>query len=152
MSPAAIWTSMDILELLPIGISALALILSGYSAYKARKNAQIMHNSLIQNQFFAEYTRRYQDLRVKWPTALIEKVDDTFYELYFDMCSEEYYLRSIRAISDEVWHLWEDGIRTVMHRPWFQEKWKIQGIAYKANEKFCHFMSEMQRQIKTNHQ
>ena len=143
---AAIRTcNMELISTLPVVISVIAVALSAYSAYKAQKNEREIHKSLIQNQFFAEYTRRYQELRVKWPNALKEQVDATFYELYFDLCSEEYYLHTKGAIAEDVWKLWEEGIRTAMHKPWFQATWKVRGATYNANGDFYHFMNDIQR-------
>ena len=100
-------------------------------------------------QFFAEYTKRYQDLILQMPdnldtTSIHSKDVDKFMRLYFDLCSEEYYLRSKGVVDDKVWGLWEDGIRTAMSKQKYKTAWKLLGTYY-DDENFVHFMNNLTR-------
>lgn len=44
---------------------------------------------------------------------------------YFDLCSEEFYLKEKkRWIEKELWQEWEQGIRYYMGKPAFREAWR----------------------------
>lgn len=136
-------------------VSALAVILSSYFSYKAIKNATNNSNKAINAsleiankqhlfQFFSDYTHRYQDLILHMPSNIdnlpLDNNDlQTFMRLYFDLCSEEFYLHSQGVIDDEVWNLWIEGMRTAMKREKFQTAWKSFGSSY-HDQSFVNFM------------
>jgi hypothetical protein len=72
---------------------------------------------------FAEYTKRYQEIILKFPSnyfaddfSFVGVSDDVREEIrrvvraYFDLCSEEYFLHEKGYIPDEVWKEWATGI------------------------------------------
>ena len=44
--------------------------------------------------------------------------------LYFNLCSEEFYLKEHGLVSPEIWNNWADGMTTRMKSPTLQEEWK----------------------------
>ena len=94
----------------------------------------------FQFQFFAEYTKRYQDLVLK----MSERNYDTYMRLYFDLCSEEYYLHSQGVIDDFVWGLWTEGIKIEMNKQEYKTAWKALG-GYYDDRSFISFMSDLIR-------
>lgn len=46
----------------------------------------------------------------------------TFY-WYFDLTNEQVFLRRNGRLSEQTWHNWSDGIRTVMRLPAFERAW-----------------------------
>jgi hypothetical protein len=87
--------------------------------------------------FFADYTKRYQEIILNFPENINES-DFSFEALtqeqrnrtlrymraYFDLCSEEFYLRQEGHIDDKVWHLWEGGIRFAFTKKAFRDGWE----------------------------
>ena len=59
--------------------------------------------------------------------------------LYFDLCSEEFYLRSQGVIDDEAWMLWIEGMKMAMKREKFKTAWKSMS-AYYHDQSFVKFM------------
>ena len=103
----------------------------------------------FQFQFFAEYTKRYQDLMLSMPkdldtSSIFNKDVDTYMRLYFDLCSEEYYLHSQGVIDDFIWGLWTEGIKTEMNKQEYKTAWKALG-GYYDNRSFISFMSDLIR-------
>ncbi len=125
-------------------IAILALIVSIIIQYcQMNKQLRIQNHQLIQQNeqtkldFFADYTKRYQDIIWHLPSSIY---DDDFslssldikerehikkaILLYFDLCSEEYYLHENKKIDDAVWAEWEEGIMFNMSKPAFNGIWK----------------------------
>ena len=136
-------------------VSAITVIVSAVFSFLTIRNATKNSNNVIKNslelankqhrfQFFSDYTRRYQDLVLHMPPD-IEKLpldnDDvrTFMRLYFDLCSEEFYLHSQGVIDDEAWMLWIEGMKMAMKREKFKTAWKSMG-AYYHDQSFVKFM------------
>ncbi len=91
----------------------------------------------LQLNFFAEYTKRYQEIILNFPES-IDEVDFDFDKLneeernktlrymrvYFDLCSEEYYLWKAKHIDDNTWKEWESGIKYAFSKTAFRAGWK----------------------------
>lgn len=76
---------------------------------------------------FSEYTRRYHDIMHQWPEDVFngtaEPNDRTtkYLRLYFDLCSEEFYLsRQKDMLPTDVWQYWQDGMKTMMQNELYQ--------------------------------
>lgn len=91
----------------------------------------------LQLSFFAEYTKRYQDIILNFPEAIndlefsisaleAEEKDRTlrYMRAYFDLCSEEFYLWKKGHVDDATWGEWEAGIRFAFSKPAFQQAWR----------------------------
>ena len=120
--------------------------------------AALIYQSYLTHQqlrlsFYADYTKRYQDIMLQLPTninnsdfsiaSLEEKERETilrYMRTYFDMCSEQYYLcnggqrkyfplTDIKGrISKHVWKEWSEGIIHTMDKKAFQEAWILLNI------------------------
>ena len=60
--------------------------------------------------------------------------------LYFDLCSEEYYLHEKGYIPQKVWNLWTEGMQMIVNNKDFLIAWKICSQYY--NDDFCHFIDK----------
>jgi hypothetical protein len=92
----------------------------------------------LQLNFFAEYTKRYQEITLNFPENINEtnfdftKLDKEIYEktlrymrAYFDLCSEEYYLYKKGYLDEETWNEWSSGIQFAFSKTAFQKGWEI---------------------------
>ncbi len=106
-------------------------------------------------QTFSDYTRRYLEILDRLPEEA--RVPDESVDLddlpaperrrllvslrrYFNLCSEEFYLRKRRRIDSETWKIWESGIRATMRLPTFRSAWGIIGPEYAYFADFSAFM------------
>jgi hypothetical protein len=106
----------------------------------------------LQLNFFAEYTKRYQEIILNLPESINEKNFDfdklsdeernhtlRYMRVYFDLCSEEYYLWKSGHIDDRTWQEWESGIKYAFSKTSFREGWKrirMDTIYYKEFSSF----------------
>lgn len=138
------WTQYGLLIVAIITVIA-STIYSCWAVLTTRDLAKKQY----QFQFFAEYTKRYQDLVLQMPddldtTSIHSKNVDKFMRLYFDLCSEEYYLHSKGVIDEKVWGLWVDGISTTMNKQKYKTAWKLLG-SYYDDANYVHFMNNLTR-------
>jgi hypothetical protein len=106
-------------------------------------------------QTFSDYTKRYDDILDRLPeeARLLEESlnpDDLTaverrrlligFRRYFNLCSEEFYLRKRRRIDVETWGIWEKGIRQTMRFPTFRRAWETIGVEYAYFADFRAFM------------
>lgn len=136
----------DTIQLTAVLVAVVAIIVSSVFSSKTIKASQDIAKQQYKLQFFAEYTKRYQDLILHMPKdiddrPLNDKEAETFMRLYFDLCSEEYYLYKHDGIDEEVWGLWVDGMKTAMSRIKFREFWKELHSHYDDKD-FVNFMYE----------
>jgi hypothetical protein len=102
-----------------------------------RKQLQIFNDQLKLN-FFADYTKRYQEIILNFPENINEpnfEYDELSTDLknktlrymrtYFDLCSEEYDLWRSGYIEDRVWENWKQGIEFAFSKRAFIDAWKI---------------------------
>jgi hypothetical protein len=87
--------------------------------------------------FFAEYTRRYQEIMIALPFEVF-KVDFNFSKLkdedqkvirtqmirYFTLCSEEFDLKNEGLVKKRIWEMWANGITANLQKPAFQWGWE----------------------------
>ncbi|MBR1526817.1 MAG: hypothetical protein IJ640_09200 [Prevotella sp.] len=95
--------------------------------------------------FFAEYTKRYQDIILNMPNTDDDEAQvQKYMRLYFDLCSEEYHLYKRGRIPSDVWELWEDGMRLSVRRERYMRAWEQLKNEYKTNTDFLRFMVGLQ--------
>ena len=133
-------------------VSIIALYASNRSLKKQLKQSnesllkQLKQNSDLQikqsqETFFAEYTKRYQDIILHLPDNEKNIQWIKYVRLYFDLCSEEYHLHEIGLINEKVWQLWVDGMRDDVKRQSFRNAW-IHPLGQNYNDKgFVNFMN-----------
>ena len=92
----------------------------------------------IKLQNFIEYTKRYQEIILNFPENINEE-NFTFDSLdkiskektmrymraYFDLCFEEYTLHEKGFIDNDLWSIWEGGMKFAFSKSAFQQAWKI---------------------------
>lgn len=93
---------------------------------------------------FTSYTERYSKIIGELPDtvnvveeSVLEDPQSNVNELtaifrqFFDLCSEEYYLRGRKLLDTKVWKLWEKGMRYHMKSKSFQAAWyRLQNEGY----------------------
>lgn len=92
----------------------------------------------LQLNFFSEYTRRYQEIILNLPESINEDNFDysvlpqdvkdktmRYMRAYFDLCSEEYFLKIKGNIDDETWSEWETGMKFAFSKSAFQQAWEM---------------------------
>ena len=139
--------SIEIYNILTISVAAVTMAVTATIAViQMRKTArQAMQQNRI--AIFTEYTRRYHDLMNHIPEDIFKgesELDERtkkYLRLYFDLCSEEYYLnRRQDLIPVQVWQYWQDGMRTMMGNELYQQCWEVLKKEY--NEPFREFMEK----------
>lgn len=79
---------------------------------------------------FAEYTRRYQDIVLNMPDCIFDGLPimydkaERYMRLYFDLCSEEFYLWKAGAIPSSVWMLWKEGMVMETRKDIYMMAWE----------------------------
>jgi len=84
---------------------------------------------------YFEFNERYAEIRWQLPNDILSDNFDIsrlenedlmkLIRRYFDLCSEEFYLREKkRWIEKELWQEWEIGIKYYMSKPAFIEAWQ----------------------------
>lgn len=111
-------TSSDIIQLGILFVTAVAVLWSQYSDRQQRKLSM-----------FAEYTKRYQDIILSMPDSVLMGTADVktdvlkHLQLYFDLCSEEYYLWQQGFVPCHIWQLWSEGMQITLQNPVFRKSW-----------------------------
>lgn len=132
---------MDIMDIVMAVIQSLCLLAAVVTIIYNQRNESKRHKL----QFFAEYTRRYQDIILRMPDNSNDPQWLKYMQLYFDLCSEEFYLNKIGHIDKDVWKLWVQGMEMSMGIPLFHSAWQGHLAQYYSDEDFIHFMSELIR-------
>ena len=109
---------MAYFELIPNIISIVALVLSAYSIYISKK----ARKTQLQMSFFKEYTRRFQEITLNILNDPKNEVD--YQQLYIDLCSEEYYLKSQGYLPQKVWDIWYKGMQKAVKKESLQTAWE----------------------------
>jgi hypothetical protein len=105
------------------------LVAIGAIIYQGRK---ITHQLVLQN--FSEYTKRYQEIILKFPEDINEPTfklegrsdyNTTMRALraYFDLSYEEWYLNKRGFVDEGIWAVWEGGMKTALDKPAFRQAW-----------------------------
>jgi len=147
-------------------IIAFGTTITAVYAYITSKKTTEIFSKQLKLDFFADYTKRYQEITLNFPEN-INEVNFDYNELepqvkektlrymraYFDLCSEEYFLWKDGNIEDKVWKEWESGIKYAMSKTAFQKAWKdyieFNTIYYKD---FTSFINNLLDTIKTGQQ
>lgn len=138
----------DTIQFFMLLVAAVAIVVSSIMSQRAIKAS--MEQSKIQT--FAEYTKRFQDILMAMPKSVYDGSDTIdnevlrYMELYFNLCSEEYYLHTKGTI-DDVWDKWLTGIKLTMKRKVYQDAWKMEKGNY--NKEFVSFMDGIVKETQT---
>jgi hypothetical protein len=111
--------------------AVVAIIGLIYQSHTTRKQVKL--------QNFIEYTKRYQEIILNFPENINEQ-DFTFEAIssneernktmrymraYFDLCFEEYTLHKKKFIDDDLWSIWNGGMKVAFSKPAFQKAWEL---------------------------
>lgn len=146
---------MNIADWIQLGIMLVAVIGVLISLHIANKQNSLSQKAIqasfhimeqqCRQQFFAEYTKRYQEIILKMPSDLscinLSEIEIPI-RLYFNLCSEEYHLRNKGYINDEVWNLWKEGMIETMHQKVFRQAWAKFKSLY-SSDFWCFFEHEV---------
>ena len=129
---------MNTYEIISVITASLALIGSGISLYISIKE----NLTKIRLSLYSDYTKRYQEIKI----GLLNEDKKTwtkYYRLYIDLCSEEYHLNKKKCWDDDVWKMWQDGMRLNVKIKDLQTVWRECSQLY--NDDFNEFFSRMIR-------
>jgi hypothetical protein len=100
-----------------------------------RKQLKVFNEQLKLN-FFADYTKRYQEIILNFPESINHPDFDyqslskenrnktlRYMRVYFDLCSEEYDLYRAGYISERIWKNWKEGIEFAFSKKAFRDAW-----------------------------
>lgn len=136
-------SSGDIGNLIAVAAALVAIGGLIYQSFSTRKQIKL--------QNFIEYTKRYQEIVLNFPEE-INRSDFVIVELeakerektmrymraYIDLCFEEHTLHQKGFIDDDLWSIWEGGMKTAFSKAAFKQAWKAiredteYGPAFKA--------------------
>ena len=139
------WIQMGLLV-----TALITIVVSSYWSAKTINATQKQAKRQYEFQFFADYTKRYQDLILKMPanldtTSVFNRDVDIYMRLYFDLCSEEYYLHTKGVIDSVVWGLWTEGIQMALKKKNYKIAWELLAENYN-DASLRHYMSELIRE------
>ena len=127
-------------------LSIVAIVTTYFVSYKEIRSANKRAIKQAENSFFAEYTKRYQDIILAMPddvfegTAIINGRTLKYMQLYFDLCSEEYNLYCKGMIPEEIWSNWKEGMCITVKTQLYNHCWKrLSGI---YNQSFYTFFEK----------
>ena len=111
-------------------------------------------NKMQKQNFFADYTKRYQKIMLHLPEGLHHSNFDygqlnaeerdkilRYIRAYFDLCSEEYDLHLQKLINKKVWENWKEGMKSVFSKQAFREAWNMIALDSSYYKDFVHFVN-----------
>lgn len=124
-----------------------------------RKQLQIFNDQLKLN-FFADYTKRYQEIILNFPENINEANFDyqtlseetrnktlRYMRAYFDLCSEEFDLWQAKYIDERIWNNWKGGIEYAFSKKSFKDAWKIISLDTIYYPEFSKWVNEVMKQL-----
>jgi len=109
----------------------------------------------IHLQVFADYTKRYQEIKFHFPSEIYEDGFDPSslssekqeqlkiaLRAYFDLCSKEFYLFEEKRIEPAVWAMWKEEIISSIQRSAFWKIWSEIRREYLTYPTFVAFMDK----------
>ncbi|MCK5538941.1 MAG: hypothetical protein KAI79_19105 [Bacteroidales bacterium] len=115
------------------GFTALGAFIAVFMSIQTAKSL----SEQLKLNFFADYTKRYQEIILNLPENINEDSFDfeklepkakdktlRYMRAYFDLSSEEYYLWKQNYIDNNVWKEWSSGIEYTLTKTAFQEGWR----------------------------
>lgn len=146
--PSFIWALAYVLSL-------AGVLLTGWRIWVALRAVQTQLRITV----FSEYTKRYSAIAEKLPFDArrpgeqrdIERLQPADKEkalnamrLYFNLCSEEFFLQQERLLDKRTWEIWQTGMRDAARLPYFASSWEYLRQEYEFYGDFLAFMDELQ--------
>jgi len=120
-----------------------------------RKQLQIFNQQLKLN-FFADYTKRYQDIILSFPENINENSFDfdklpnedrshilKYMRAYYFLCSEEFDLWKAGYIEERIWKNWKMGIEHSLSKKAFKDAWKLISLDTVYDHDFANWIHEI---------
>jgi len=151
----------DWIQSIGIFLAIIGLIITIINNRKQLKT----YNEQLKLNFFADYTKRYQEIVLNFPVNINQKDFDyhhlpdevknktlRYMRAYFDLCSEEYDLYREGYISERVWRNWKEGIEFAFTKKAFIDAWDLLKFDAVYYPEFTNWISELisHKIIKTN--
>ena len=108
-------TPGDVIQIIVAVVTAGGII----CAFLMNRKQLGIYNKQLKQSFFAEYTRRYQEIILNFPENINDDGFDydalesgtkdkvlRYMRVYFDLCSEEYHLHCDGSLEWDVWLTW----------------------------------------------
>lgn len=128
------FSTSDLIQIVVGSITAIGI----WVAILANRNQLEIFNKQLRLNFFADYTKRYQEIILNFPENINEAKFDLnglhksdkertlrYMRAYFDLCSEEFHLKKQSHIDQEVWTIWESGIKFAVSKKAFKDSWTL---------------------------
>ncbi len=142
----------DWIQSIGIFLAIIGLIITIVNNRKQLK----IYNEQLKLNFFADYTKRYQEIILNFPENINRKdfnyqnIPDEiknktlrYMRAYFDLCSEEYDLYREGYISEKVWRNWEEGIEFAFSKKAFIDAWELLKFDAIYYPEFTSWITEM---------
>lgn len=110
----------------------------------------------VKLQNFIEYTKRYQEIILNFPEGInqgdieIDLLDPVekqrimrYMRAYLDLCFEEYTLHEKGFIDNDLWEIWESGMRTAFSKPAFKQAWEKIREDTEYGKEFTNFADQL---------
>lgn len=118
-------------------VMILVLIVAHVRQYSQMEKQLKYQTNQMKQTFFSEYTKRYQNIILNFPETInredfkYEKLDDDaknktmrYMRVYFDLCSEEFFLFKHGHLDEKVWKEWQSGMAYAFKKPAFKLAWE----------------------------
>lgn len=142
-----------VISIISLVVAAASFAVTSVYAYKNHKQTKRLskeqhdlEEKLLNRQqqlaVLTEYTGRYERIVESMPKELMSDQSgiQTQMMLYFDLCSEEFYLHKKGLLSDEIWEMWLDGMRFTTKVQSYKTYWIELSPNY--NDDFCNFFNK----------
>jgi hypothetical protein len=109
----------------------------------------------LQLNFYSEYTKRYQEIILNFPESINKECfrfdslskDERektlrYMRAYFDLCSEEYFLKRQKNLDDATWNEWKTGMQFTFSKSAFRQAWKILRLDTIYYREFTKFVND----------
>jgi hypothetical protein len=157
------WINIVAIFVTGVGI-IIALCFSIKQAIISNKQTKIsikqteLMNKQMRVSLFADYTKRYQEIMLNFPLNINEddfdikqlgekhpkRYDKTmrYMRVYFDLCSEEFFLNEEGYLDEKVWIEWRSGIELTFKLSAFKSAWKIATANSQFYDDFAKWIDE----------
>ncbi|GEM_PF-6498852 len=137
---------LAIAEIGTLFVTIIGLIVAGRQFYQQHRLS-----------FYEHYTERNMMIMDEMPSFVLYKKDKVTLSkedeekwrvsifLYFDLCSEEYYLHQTKYIEDKVWNDWKDGMADFFNRDGVNEI--LQEIVEQYRESYRDFIDFLKYEL-----
>ena len=138
-------------------IQMYSTIITGVGVLIALSIAIVQYRMIRQQMslnFFSDYTKRYQQIFLNFPVNIndpefsfdklkpeIKENTLIYMRVYFDLCSEEYFLHSIKKIDKKIWKEWSSGIIYTFSKAAFRDGWRIINLDTDIYKDFCKWIN-----------